>query len=910
MVVVVRGGVTKEISVYDAVVGDIMTLEPGDVLAVDGVLLSSSGNLKVDESAATGESDAIKKSPVPQGEKHWDPFILSGGKVLEGTGRFVVCAVGIRSYFGRTMMALRTDAAETPLQVKLDKLAERIAKLGAAAALTMFLILCIKYIITVVAFGGQGFGPNCDAQECAAEAVQRFIGIIISAITVIVVAVPEGLPLAVTLSLAYGTMKMLKDNNLVRVLAACETMGGATTICSDKTGTLTQNRMTVVKGVLGKKVNFEGDDQIKQLPARVSAMPQTTTSTLSAENVTDAAAPRPLSPSYLLSVLQQSIALNSSAFEGVDSKTGEKILVGSKTETALLEFSVKIGGPDGDYNGLRSARWKETTQVFPFSSERKCMATVVKIDPSTLPLEQQAGGKTEPFYRIYVKGASEIVLGFCDWAAVLPDEQQGGGEGRLERLTQKAALHIQNEVINAYANESLRTICLAYRDMTANEFETLIKGALHERATQKMRDDERDAARRRLIALAVESGLPADSQSIEDRLALEDFSEPELTDEDVLGSNEAFAELAQHGCTMLAIVGIEDPLRPGVTEAVAACKKAGVFVRMVTGDNIMTAKAIGTKCGIYQKGYGYAMEGAKFRTLSTEEMDRILPRLQVLARSSPTDKQLLVGRLKELGETVAVTGDGTNDGPALKMADVGFSMGIAGTEVAKEASSIILMDDNFASIVKAMMWGRAVNDSVKKFLQFQLTVNVTAVALAFISAVADGNEQSVLTAVQLLWVNLIMDTLAALGLATEEPTEEILDRPPQGKDSALISLNMWKMIAAQSIFQVTIALIFLFAGPWIFGFSNLAYVGGIVANTSIAPPIPGWTGTQREWTALVNSEKTQLRTIIFNTFVFMQMWNEINCRKIDNHLNIFSNLHRNKIFVYIFFFVVTVQIIM
>ncbi|KAI9014041.1 PMCA-type calcium-translocating P-type ATPase, partial [Hyaloraphidium curvatum] len=783
-VVAVRGGAVKEISIYDVVVGDIMTLEPGDVLAVDGVLLSSSGNLKVDESAATGESDAIKKSPLPQGEKHWDPFILSGGKVLEGTGRFIVCAVGQRSFFGKTMMALRTEATDTPLQVKLDKLAEKIAKLGASAAILMFIVLSLKYILTVVVPGGQGFGPDCSAQECASEALQQFVQIIISAITIIVVAVPEGLPLAVTLSLAYGTIKMLKDNNLVRVLAACETMGGATTICSDKTGTLTQNKMTVVKGVVGMTVTFDSEDEISGIPARVAALPQ-------------AASAGAVPASKVLSILQQGIAVNSTAFEGADPKTGLPTLVGSKTETALLEFSVRMGGPDGDFKGLRASPALKTVQDYPFSSERKSMATVIRVENE---------GK-EPVYRVFVKGASEIVLGFCRYLAVLPQDGKGA-EARLDALDERTS----EDIINAFASESLRTICLAYRDLTAAEFD-----------------------------------------------------------------QEAFQELCMHGCTMLAIVGIEDPLRPGVAEAVEKCKKAGVVVRMVTGDNIVTAKAIGTKCGIYQKGYGYAIEGAKFRTLSEEEMDRILPRLQVLARSSPTDKQLLVGRLKALGETVAVTGDGTNDGPALKMADVGFAMGIAGTEVAKEASSIILMDDNFASIVKAMMWGRAVNDAVKKFLQFQLTVNVTAVSLAFISAVADGNEEPVLTAVQILWVNLIMDVLAALALATEQPTEEILDKMPQGKDSPIISLNMWKMILSQSLFQVTVALIFLFGGPWIFG--------------------------------CLYTQKMQLKTLIFNTFVIAQMWNMINCRRLDNKLNVFSGILRNKAFLYIFAFIVTCQVL-
>lgn len=239
----------------------------------------------------------------------------------------------------------------------------------------------------------------------------------------------------------------------------------------------------------------------------------------------------------------------------------------------------------------------------------------------------------------------------------------------------------------------------------------------------------------------------------------------------------------------LGVVGIQDPVRPGVPEAVRKAKHAGVTVRMVTGDNIVTARAIATECGIYTED-GVAMEGPAFRKLSESEMDAVLPKLQVLARSSPEDKRILVVRLKALNETVAVTGDGTNDAPALKAADVGFSMGISGTEVAKEASSIVLMDDNFSSIVTALKWGRAVNDAVQKFLQFQITVNITAVLLAFITAVYDENMESVLKAVQLLWVNLIMDTFAALALATDPPTEKILNRPPQGKGVSLITTNV------------------------------------------------------------------------------------------------------------------------
>jgi P-type Ca2+ transporter type 2C len=322
-----------------------------------------------------------------------------------------------------------------------------------------------------------------------------------------------------------------------------------------------------------------------------------------------------------------------------------------------------------------------------------------------------------------------------------------------------------------------------------------------------------------------------------------------------------------HDMVWAGVVGIHDPLREGVVEAVAQCKQSGVVVRMVTGDNISTARAIATDCGIMTEG-AVVMEGPKFRQLSDEEMDQVLPNLRVLARSSPEDKRILVGRLKHLGETVAVTGDGTNDGPALKMADVGFSMGIAGTEVAKEASSIILLDDNFSSTITALMWGRAVNDAVKKFLQFQITVNITAVILTFVSAVSNPDYHSVLTAVQLLWVNLIMDTLAALALATDAPTKKILDRPPQPKSAPLITINMWKMITLQAVYQLVVTFVLYFAGYEILGYSR------------------------------DDSEQVkQLATMVFNTFVWMQIFNQFNNRRLDNKFNIFEGVHRNYYFI-------------
>jgi Ca2+-transporting ATPase len=326
--------------------------------------------------------------------------------------------------------------------------------------------------------------------------------------------------------------------------------------------------------------------------------------------------------------------------------------------------------------------------------------------------------------------------------------------------------------------------------------------------------------------------------------------------------------------TLIGIVGIEDPLRPGVVEAVKKCQKAGVTIKMCTGDNVLTARSIATQCGIFTSG-GVIMEGPVFRDLSPAEKIEIVPRLQVLARSSPEDKRVLVETLKHIGEIVGVTGDGTNDGPALKTANVGFSMGIAGTEVAKEASDIILMDDNFSSIVKAIMWGRCVNDAVRKFLQFQVSTNVTAVVITFVSAVASVEESSVLSAVQLLWINIIMDTFAALALATDPATESLLDRMPDKKTAPLFSVDMYKQILFQSIYQIIITLVFHFAGLNILGFGHSTDAKVAKKNDLI------------------------VQTLVFNAFVFAQIFNSVNCRRLDRKLNIFEGITKNWYFIVI-----------
>jgi Ca2+-transporting ATPase len=753
---VIRSGKTREISVFDVLVGDVMHLEPGDMIPVDGIFIEGH-NIKCDESQTTGESDLLRKHPADDVyaaiENHdslrkLDPFILSGAQVTDGVGTFLVTSTGVNSSYGKTLMSLREDPEVTPLQSKLNTLAEYIAKLGGAAGLLLFVVLFIEFLVRL---------PHNNAAPT--EKGQQFLQIFIVTVTIIVVAVPEGLPLAVTLALAFATTRMLKDNNLVRHLKACEVMGNATTICSDKTGTLTENKMTVVAGTLGTSSRFGGTVDTSD-NSNGNAKGKQTQPEAPIENVSPQEVVTSLSQG-VRTLLKDSISLNSTAFEG--DVEGVKTFIGSKTETALLLFAKEFLGMESVGQERSNAK---IVQLIPFDSSRKCMGVVVQLDKGQ--------------YRLYVKGASEILLEKC--TAIIRDPTK---EPASSHMTDDNRQTLTN-LIDNYASRSLRTIAMIYRDF--------------------------------------DKWPPRGARTV-------DGEGSEAVFEDI------FTEMV-----LLSIVGIQDPLRAGVTEAVATCQRAGVVVRMVTGDNMITARAIATECGIYTKG-GLIMEGPAFRKLSKTEMDQMIPRLQVLARSSPKDKQILVRRLKELGETVAVTGDGTNDAPALKTADVGFSMGISGTEVAKEASAIILMDDNFKSIVKAMMWGRAVNDAVKKFLQFQLTVNITAVLLTFITAVASADEESVLTAVQLLWVNLIMDTMAALALATDPPTESILDRKPDPKSAPLISITMWKMIIGEAIFQLAITLLLNYGAETILSYQS-------------------------------PQEQNQIPTLVFNTFVWMQIFNQ------------------------------------
>lgn len=840
-VIVIRDGKECVISVYEIVVGDMVRVQTGDILPADGVLYS--GSCECDELALTGETNSIFKTPLDQALEVYlkqrdevslagespdigshdipDPLLISGSRVLSGVGTYMVTAVGRKSIHGRTMMLLKVEPEVTPLQGRLDGLANGISKYGLIAAIILFVVLFIRFCALLPA-------PHRYSKLSGAQKGEKFLNILIVSITIVVVAVPEGLPLAVTLALAFATTRMAKDQNLVRVLKSCETMGGATAICSDKTGTLTENRMRVVRGLFGKDVEFN-DTGLDDSHEKNDTL----------QTSKDLSEKKLVLPSLAQQFLINSI-LNSTAFETDVSNVPAPVPIkksffgkqkfappppepepftGLKTEVALLILCGQLFGiQPSEVGSLRknpSLKFgvSEITQVIPFESSRKWSGIVVKLEDSEVP------------YRLYIKGAAEIVARKLS--------QLNTSEGPVT-LSPELRQFVDTK-IETYASRALRLICLAHIDLK----------------------------------------------------------------EDITPDDDFFLLItAENGACVDAIFGIQDPLRPGVPEAVLACQQAGVTTRMVTGDNLMTGKAIALGCGIIRPAElnteNVCMEGPTFRKLSPQEMKRILPNLRVLARSSPEDKRILVQNLKEMGEVVAVTGDGTNDAPALKLANVGFSMGILGTDVAREASDIILMTDNFSAIVQAIKWGRCVLVSIKKFIQFQLTVNVTAVVLTFVSAVASAEGKSVLTAVQLLWVNLIMDTLAALALATDKPDENILKSKPNGTKTPLISCAMWKMIMGQLVVQLIVTFVLHFAGAKIF----------------YNRPVTG-------------HEQTMLDAMTFNTFVWLQITCMFVSRKLDEgdgistvkgrltarNLNFFEDIFRNYYFLVIMLIIIGFQIL-
>ena len=705
-----RNGKVMEIPRHDVVVGDVVLVEVGDEVPADGELIVCN-DLQINESALTGEPVAEKSLEGGGDGAYPRNVILRSTMVMNGRGEFVVTAVGDATEIGKVAKkSTEQTSVETPLHMQLDKLAKMISKVGSVVSVAAFFIFLIHDILTNPAWGGKDY-------FYMAEIVLKYF---MMAVTLIVMAVPEGLPMAITLSLALNMRRMLKSNNLVRKLHACETMGAVTVICTDKTGTLTQNKMQV--SALELK---QGDEAL----------------------------------------LDTAIALNSTA-ELNDGKP-----IGNPTESALLLW---LDAQGKDYEELR--KQVNVLKQLPFSTERKMMATLAEVDGETY---------------LFVKGAPEIVMKKC----IIED-----------RMLRQSA-----EELDEWQHKAMRTLAFAYK-----KIETSI-----------MRTSRTSTAE--VVAL--------------------------------LGANDL---------QLQAIAAIADPIRPDVPAAVQECRHAGIEVKVVTGDTAATALEIGKQIGVFEdepENIGadgsltsldqQMITGEQWEALSDEEAYERAKDIRVMSRARPTDKQRLVAMLQKRGEVVAVTGDGTNDAPALHYAHVGLSLG-SGTSVAKEASDMTLLDDSFKSIANAVMWGRSLYRNLQRFLFFQLVVNVAALLLVLGGSVI-GTEMP-LTVTQILWVNLIMDTFAALALASLPPSHEVMKDKPRKASDFIIN----KSIGFGILFCGTVFFLVMFA---LLVYCERRGKGGVDVHEL---------------------------TMFFTTFVMIQFWNLFNAKALMSHHTAFRHFLKDK----------------
>ena len=826
---VMRDGGVTTVPRKEVVVGDVVLLDQGDEIPADGLLLEAT-SLEVNESAFTGESLPARKTvEATEAGTYASNQLLRSTMVVDGHGVVQIDKIGDATQIGQIAQEATEDTGEkSPLNKQLDRLAKWIGVLGFTIAAGTFLALIVRGVLLgtlvlnasqwfVAVAGGIGIGialmpvwlpliydafelrghekeapawlengaktwlvlfalgfaafailmgigialgqvGNVPANWLPLPIIEKFLQFFMIAVTIIVVAVPEGLAMSVTLSLAYSMRRMTATNCLVRQMDACETIGAATHICSDKTGTLTMNEMRVQESYFGHADK-----------ARAATADWNSTQ---------------LGDDFAY----ESIAVNSTANlghvsgEGQDEPEGGKIaVIGNPTEGALLLWTKAQGN---DYEAIRQSF--QTTRQWPFSTERKFMGTVGR----------SANGATT----LHIKGAPDIVLALCKTQIV------GDGEVPLDEATRQ-------------------TILAAIADCSARGMRTL--------------------------ALAFKSG-------------------------EGLSGEEELTEVATD-LTWLGFVAIADPVRPEVKDAVARCRAAGIEVKIVTGDNPYTASEIGRQIGLFgddpragarpgEEMPADVMLGTDFAALSDADAGDAAQRLKVLARARPADKLRLVNLLSARDAVVAVTGDGTNDAPALNQAAVGLAMGKAGTAVAKEASDIILLDDSFGSIATAVKWGRALYLNIQKFILFQLTINVAACGIAFLGPFIGVDLP--LTVMQMLWVNLIMDTFAALALATEPPEEKVMDKKPRGPQEFIVSPVMLKRI--------------LFTG-----FSFLALYIWMLRVHAQGQPLPIFGGTTVE----------ERLTIFFTVFVLLQFWNQFNARTLGSNKSAFSGVTENPYFL-------------
>ena len=817
-VLVIRDGREKEISIEDVLVGDILKLRIGDIINVDGFVFGDA-KAGMDESPVTGESDVMWKvnNFELKGQKYTCPFVFSGSQVVDGYGNMVVAAVGDKTFEGANKQLTNASGGKnddddaddtdlTPLKKQLNELSNLIGDLGYLMAILIGIVLFLKETIINLTSG---------ISIWTSHELDVLVNAFIIAVTVIVVAIPEGLPMAVTIALAYSVDKMKREHNLVKHLDKSEAMGNVNNVCTDKTGTLTLGVMKVCAFYIEEQDFRLNKDKIND--------------------------------NNLRELVWNCIYKNITCVETIDEK-GKPVLNGDMTEKALYTYLKEASySLEGNRKGL---------YVLPFKSDYKYMMNIYK---------------EEDGYILYAKGAPERVGEFFSLFRVQGGQEENYDEHKQDFFDKQAE----------YAEDSMRTLTFGYKKLTEEEI-------------QKSKDAHPD-----------------------DDLAF-------------------FQELAK-GLCFAFMVGIRDDNRPDVPEAIKKCHHAGITVRMVTGDNINTAIAISKDVGIIEanevsqckelaKKYRaeveknkdnaplnirsldspLALEGEIFRVVcggitkkqqdkgeleiflnNREAFKHTVKNLKIIARASPEDKFILVFGLKELGNIVAVTGDGTNDAPALRQAHVGFAMGIRGTDIAKDAADVVLLDDSFSSIVTACKYGRNVYDCIRKFVQFQLTTNIVAVFMTFLGGII--LKDSPLNAIQMLWVNLIMDSFASLALATEDPTESLLDRLPYSREASILTPMMKLNIISQAIFQITTLTVIIFYGDYIFGVPSDRNLEHFMWNN-------------------VNGYHF---TIFFNIFVFMQVFNSINARKLQkDELNVFTGIMGNWLYILIQSIIIIGQIIL
>ena len=922
-VVCTREGANINLSDEELLVGDRCKVDMGMIIPADGIVISST-NLKLDEASLTGESNLMRKESIEnclkmknENGKYPSPMVFSGTTVKEGEGWMLVLATGPNSAAGKIrehVMQNKEDeeSNKTPLEIKLEDIAEDIGKFGLWSAIITLVALLIKLFYSkyiqmyhknelLEQFIEKHF-HNGTYDKTTAESIKNqtyylldnysiWAGLgkdifqsLILCITIIVVAIPEGLPLAVTLSLSFSVKKMMDDNNLVRHMPACETMGGANYICTDKTGTLTRNKMHVVSFYNNaNKVNVNDIDHEHT------------------QNYTKKFAEKYYK--HLRDALINNV--------DIELDGNGDIIVASSSKTDFAFYDLLRG-----FNENLSNKYQQLDRL-KFHSDRKRMSSIVKRDD----------GK----YFIYMKGAPEVVINSCT------SYLKSNGEGIVEMQKDPSHLQRLDDITKEYSNLTLRNLAIAFKEISYEEFNNFM--------ASKMSTDHLNY------------------------------------------------EIEKTGFTLIGIAAINDALRPGVPQSVDLCRQACVKVIMITGDDQTIAEAIAKNAGIIKTNENFlSITGKQFIeriggivcktcTMETEkctcpktmgqakikypnleedelatrlkkervhDMDSfkdIVKNLKVIARARAIDKYALVLGLRELDNVVAVTGDGTNDASALSKADVGFAMGKTGTDVARDAADIIILDDNFNSIVHAIKWGRNIFDNIRKFLQFQLSVNFSAVLLVFVSSCI-GSE-SPITAIQMLWINLIMDSLGSLALSTEDPSDELLYRHPHSKREYIINSTMWKMIIVQSLVQFSLVLYLYLYGNHFIVEDHPERLNMIRQLENCFGDFPAevsqfkhhkvyyyiMDGKKSSWDPMKHLrrnldpkvcfffDRTQFEedqinnlyeaykwytstygntvhmTMIFNTFVFYSLFNQINSRIINNNLNIFHRILDNWMFI-------------